>query len=49
MESSARACLADAIVLIDERDDDEGASRRALDSLRHSVGVFHADFRRASA
>lgn len=47
MESSARLCLADAVALLDAGDL-EGAKARALKSLKFSVGVFHADFRRAA-
>ena len=47
MESSARLCLADAVAKFDNGDFD-AAKRRALDSLRFSVGVFHKDFERAS-
>ena len=46
MDSSARLCLTDAIEL-----QAEGklsfAKERALKSLAYSVGVFHADYRRA--
>ena len=44
--SSARLCLADAVHLQAEGRLDD-AKRRALDSLKHSVGIFHADYRRA--
>lgn len=47
MESSARLCLADAVALQDAGNL-EDAKRRALDSLRYSVGVFHKDYIRAS-
>lgn len=44
MNDSAALCLRDAKWL--EAFGDEGsAQRRALDSLRHSVGVFHADYK----
>lgn len=48
MESSARLCLADAIECV-EKGQLDAAKKRALDSLRYSVGVFHADYRKASA
>jgi hypothetical protein len=48
MPGSARACLADALVCRD-RGDLFYAKQRALNSLRYSVGVFHADYVRASA
>lgn len=44
---SAKLCLADAVALRDEGCLD-AAKRRALTSLQHSVGVFHADFIRAA-
>lgn len=47
MESSARLCLADAVALQDAGNL-EAAKRRAIDSLRYSVGVFHKDYIRAS-
>lgn len=43
---SARLCLSDAVELQAAGKLDD-AKRRALDSLKHSVGVFHADFKRA--
>jgi hypothetical protein len=46
MESSARLCMADAIALHDAGNI-PAALRRAVDSLRFSVGVFHQDFKRA--
>lgn len=47
MESSARLCLADAVALSDAGDH-EAAARRALASLRYSVGIFHADYKRVA-
>jgi hypothetical protein len=47
MESSARLCLADAIRLFDDGDL-QYAKQRALKSLQYSVGMFHADYRKAS-
>lgn len=47
MESSARLCLADAIQCVEDGRLD-AAKRRAIDSLRYSVGVFHADYRKAA-
>jgi hypothetical protein len=48
MESSARLCLADAI-----RNHDEGNYQRAyfhaLKSLGYSIGIMHADYRKAWA
>lgn len=48
MDSSARLCLADAIALYDAGDL-PSAKARALKSIAYSVGMFHADYRRASA
>lgn len=48
MESSARLCLADAITLYD-KGDFEYAKKRAIDSLRYSVGIFHVDYKKATA
>ena len=48
MESSARVCLSDAVQLYAEGNLD-AAKSRALKSLAYSVGVFHADYRKASA
>jgi hypothetical protein len=48
MDSSARLCLADAITLADAGDYTY-ARARALKSLAYSVGMFHADYRKASA
>lgn len=45
--SSAVLCLDDALTLR-ERGDLHAAKKRALDSLRYSVGVFHADYKRAA-
>jgi hypothetical protein len=47
MESSARLCLADAVALND-RGEFEHAKARAVKSLGYSVGVFHADYKRAA-
>ena len=48
MESSARLCLADAV-----RHHDEGSFQRsyfyALKSLGYSIGIMHADYRKAWA
>ena len=46
-ESSARLCLADAIRLEYDGDLDR-AAKRALDSLRYSIGILHRDYARAS-
>ena len=46
MESSARLCLQDAVELHAAGNYD-AAKARALKSLAYSVGVFHADYRRA--
>ena len=48
MLSSARVCLNDAVDLTNEGDY-TAARKRAVDSLKHSIGVFHIDYRRASA
>ena len=45
MESSARACLADAVSQYDA-DNFESAYMWAKKSLAYSVGVFHADYKR---
>ena len=47
MESSARLCLADAVALRDAGDL-LAAKARALRSLAYSVGIMHADYRRAA-
>ena len=47
-ESSARFCLEDAVNLYNKANS-EHAKKRALDSLRYSVGIFHADYKKASA
>ena len=47
MESSARLSLSDANHLYD-RGLLDYAKKRALDSLKYSVGVFHADYKKAS-
>lgn len=44
---SARLCLADAVALYDEGAYDF-AKCRALESLKYSVGVFHADYKSAA-
>jgi len=46
MDSSARMCLADAVSLFD-KENHEAAKRRAVDALRYSVGIFHADYKKA--
>lgn len=43
MASSARLCLEDARELLQQGREDE-AKRRALDSLRYSVGILHPDY-----
>lgn len=47
MESSARMCLTDAVDLM-ANGNLVAAKKRALDSLRYSVGVFHADYMKAA-
>jgi hypothetical protein len=47
MESSARVCLSDANHLFD-RGLIDNAKKRALDSLRFSVGIFHQDYIKAT-
>lgn len=47
MESSARLCLEDAVKLSDAGNFD-AAKTRALKSLSYSVGVFHADYKKAA-
>ena len=48
MDSSARLCLSDALVL--EAAGEYGSARsRALRSLGYSVGIFHADYQRVAA
>ena len=47
MESSARVCLSDAIHLFD-RGLVDYAKKRALDSLKYSIGILHADYKKAS-
>ena len=48
MQGSARICLEDAMAL-DRAGWVQRAVRRAIDSLRYSVGVFHPDYQAASA
>lgn len=47
MASSARVCLNDAIALLAAKNE-EGAKKRARDSLLYSVGAFHLDYRNAN-
>lgn len=47
-ELRARLFLADAVNLYN-KGDFEHAKKRAIDSLRCSVGIFHADYKKASA
>ena len=47
-ESSALFCLSDAMDMM-ERGDLESAKKWAIKSLAYSVGVFHSDYKRASA
>jgi len=47
-ESSARACLADALKAHD-RGDSASARMWALKSLRYSVGIFHPAYKAATA
>jgi hypothetical protein len=46
MESSARLALGDAVSLYDDGRYDD-AVRRAAQSIAYSVGIHHADYRRA--
>jgi hypothetical protein len=46
MESSARLCLSDANHLFD-RGLIDYAKKRALDSLKYSVGILHQDYKKA--
>lgn len=46
MESSARVCLSDANHLFD-RGLIDYAKKRALDSLKYSVGILHQDYKKA--
>ena len=46
MQDSAELCLIDAVQLYDQGLFD-AARRRALKSLRYSVGVSHADYARS--
>lgn len=48
MESSARLCLSDAVLLYDAGSY-ESARRQALRSLAYSVGVFHPDYKRCAS
>lgn len=48
MASSASLCLDDAIANL-TRGNVEGARKRAIDSLRYSVGICHPDYARATA
>jgi len=48
MESSARFCLSDAITALDAGAFDN-AKERAIKSLAYSVGIYHADYKRAIA
>lgn len=48
MESSARLFLGDALNFYDGGMLDL-AKKRAIESLRYSVGIFHADYRKASS
>lgn len=48
MESSARLCLTDALRLY-ETGKHVDAKARALKSLAYSVGILHADYRRAAS
>lgn len=47
MDSSARLCLEDAVSLADAGELD-AAKVRALKSLAYSVGILHADYKRAA-
>lgn len=47
MLSSARVCLNDAIELMNDGDY-TAARKRAVDSIKHSIGVFHPDYRKAT-
>jgi hypothetical protein len=47
MESSARLCLSDAVECCN-KGAFESAKRHAIKSLAYSVGIFHADYKRAS-
>lgn len=46
---SARICLADARLCFKQDDKRQYAAGRALDSLKHSVGIFHPDYKAAKA
>lgn len=46
MDSSARACLKDAIESMDIRQDFKAAKMWALKSIAYSVGYFHPDYKR---
>jgi hypothetical protein len=41
-------CLEDAVNLYNKADF-EHAKKRAINSLRYSVGIFHPDYKKASA
>lgn len=47
MASSARLCLSDAVALQGKGKLDD-AKARALKSLSYSVGILHADYKRAA-
>ena len=47
-ESSARLYLGVAVCLYINADFKQ-AKKHAIDSLRYSVGIFHADYKKASA
>lgn len=48
MQSSAELCLADAVRCYDAGEY-EFARMRAIDSLRYTVGMFHPDYKKATA
>lgn len=48
MESSARLCLRDAVSLYGNGMIDD-AKNRAIKSLAYSVGIFHPDYKKATA
>lgn len=47
MSSSARLCLAEAVSSFDDGHYDVAAAR-AVKSLAYSVGIFHADYKKAA-